>query len=38
MGEEHFESKVEIPLIRHSKRQRLQTLITEEALLLVKYL
>ena len=34
----HFELKVEIPLIRHGKRQRLETLINEETLLLAKYL
>jgi CRISPR-associated protein Cas1 len=33
-----FESKVEIPLIRHGKKQRLETLLNEEALLLEKYL
>ena len=33
-----FESKVDIPLIRHGKRQRIKTLINEEALLLAKYL
>ena len=33
-----FESKVEIPLLRHSKRQRIKTLINEEALLIAKYL
>jgi CRISPR-associated protein Cas1 len=33
-----FESKVEIPLLRHGKRQRIETLINEEALLLAKYL
>ncbi|MCK4820032.1 CRISPR-associated endonuclease Cas1, partial [bacterium] len=33
-----FESKIEIPVIRHGKRQRLETLISEEALLLAKYL
>jgi hypothetical protein len=36
--QEYFESKVEIPLIRHGKRQRFETLINEEALLLAKYL
>jgi CRISPR/Cas system-associated endonuclease Cas1 len=36
--EKYFESKVEIPLIRHGKKQRLETLINEEALLLAKYL
>jgi hypothetical protein len=35
---EHFEFKVDIPLIRHGKRQRIETLINEEALLLAKYL
>ena len=33
-----FKSKVEIPRIRHGKRQRIETLIHEEALLLAKYL
>jgi len=33
-----FESEVEIPRIRHAKRQTLDTLINEEALLLAKYL
>ena len=33
-----FESKVEIPLMRHGKRQRIETLINEEALLIMKYL
>ena len=33
-----FESKVEIPLIRHGKKQRIETLINEEALLLAKFL
>ena len=36
--ERYFESKVEIPLIRHGERQRLETLINEETLLLAKYL
>jgi CRISPR-associated protein Cas1 len=36
--ERYFESKINIPLIRHGKRQRLETLITEEALLLAKFL
>jgi len=36
--ERYFESKVEVPLIRHGKRQRIKTLINEEALLLAKYL
>jgi len=34
----YLESKVDIPLIRHGKRQRIETLINEEALLLAKYL
>jgi len=33
-----FESKVEIPLIRHGRKQRIETLINEEALLFAKYL
>jgi len=33
-----FESKVQIPRIRHGKKQTLETLINEEALLLAKYL
>ena len=33
-----FESEVEIPRIRHGKRQTLDTLINEEVLLLAKYL
>ena len=33
-----FKSKVDIPLIRHGKRQRIETLVNEEALLLAKYL
>jgi len=33
-----FESQVDIPRIRHGKRQRIETLINEEALLLAKYL
>jgi len=36
--EKYFDSKIEIPLIRHGKKQRLETLINEEALLLAKYL
>jgi len=36
--ERYFKSKVEIPLIRHGKKQRLETLINEEALLFAKYL
>jgi hypothetical protein len=34
----YFESKVEIPLIRHGKKQKIETLINEEALLLAKFL
>jgi len=34
----YFESKVEIPRMKVGKRQRIQTLISEEALLLAKYL
>ena len=34
----YIESKVDIPLIRHGKKQRLVTLINEEALFLAKYL
>lgn len=33
-----FTSQVEIPRIRHGKRQTLDTLISEEALLFAKYL
>jgi len=33
-----FESKIDIPLIRRGKRQKIETLINEEALLLAKYL
>jgi hypothetical protein len=33
-----FKRKVEIPRIRHGKRQTLDTLINEEALLLAKFL
>jgi len=36
--ERYFESKVEFPLIRHGKVQKIETLINEEALLLAKYL
>lgn len=34
----NFESKVEVPLIRYGKRQKIKTMIKEEALLLAKYL
>jgi len=33
-----FESEVEIPRIKHGNKQTLDTLISEEALLLAKYL
>jgi len=33
-----FESEIEIPRIRYGKKQTLDTLISEEALLLAKYL
>jgi len=36
--QEYFESMVEIPLIRYGKRQRIASLINEEALLLAKYI
>jgi hypothetical protein len=36
--ERYFESMVEIPLIRHGKMQRIETLINEEALLFAKYI
>jgi hypothetical protein len=36
--EKYFESKIEAPLIRHRNKQRKETLINEEDLLLVKYL
>jgi hypothetical protein len=35
---ESFESKVDIPLIRIGKKQKIETLIKEEALLLDKYI
>ena len=34
----YFESRVEVPRIRHGSKQTLETLINEEALLLAKYL
>jgi len=34
----YFESKVEIPRIKHGDRQTIETLINEEALLFAKYL
>jgi hypothetical protein len=36
--ESFFELKVEILLLRHSKKQKTETLINEKALLLAKYL
>ena len=36
--QEYFESKVDIPLIRQGRRQRIETLINEEALLLAKFI
>jgi hypothetical protein len=36
--ENYFKSKVEIPLIRHGTKQRIETLISEEALILANYL
>jgi len=33
-----FESKVDVPRIKHGNRQTLETLISEEALLFAKYL
>ena len=35
---EYFDSKIEVPLIRYGKRQRIETLINEETLLLAKYI
>ena len=35
---EYFETKINIPRIRHGKHQTLETLINEEAYLLAKYL
>jgi len=34
----YFDTKVDIPLMRQGKRQRIETLINMEALLLAKYL
>lgn len=34
----YFDNKIGVPLIRHGKRQRVETLINEEALLLAKYI
>jgi hypothetical protein len=33
-----LKSKVDVPLLRHGKRQRFETLINEDALLLAKHL
>jgi CRISPR/Cas system-associated endonuclease Cas1 len=35
---EHFQTKIEIPRIRVGKKQEIETLINEEALLLAQYL
>jgi len=35
---QYFETKVEIPRIKHGNRQTIETLINEEALLFAKYL
>jgi hypothetical protein len=35
---DYFDTKIDLPLIRHGKRQRIETLINEEALLLAKYI
>jgi len=34
----YFESKVDVPLMRHGKKQRIETLINEEAKILAKHL
>ena len=36
--EKYLDQKIEVPLIRHGNKQRIETLINEEALLLAKYL
>ena len=36
--QDYFDKRVELPLIRHDKRQRIETLINEETLLLAKYI
>lgn len=36
--QDYFDNKIEVPLIRYGKRQRIETLINEEALLLAKYI
>jgi hypothetical protein len=35
---DYFDTKIELPLIRYGKRQRIETLINEEALLLAKFI
>jgi len=35
---DYFDTIIEVPLIRHGKRQRIETLMNEEALLLAKYI
>jgi hypothetical protein len=35
---EYFELKVDAPLIKHGERQRIETLINEEAVLLARFL
>ena len=35
---DYFDTKIELPRIRSGKRQRIETLINEEALLLAKYI
>ena len=35
---QYFETKIEIPRIKHGNRQTIETLINEEALLFAKYL
>jgi hypothetical protein len=35
---DYFDTKIELPLIRYGKRQRIETLINEETLLLAKYI
>jgi hypothetical protein len=35
---DYFDTKIELPRIRSGKRQRIETLINEETLLLAKYI
>jgi len=35
---DYFDNKIEIPLIRYGKRQRIETLINEDTLLLAKHI